>query len=194
MKLTASIVIVLLFALSQMSFAQALPSKIRGYKVYQANVTVSGSGGSPDGTGDKDAQVTLGEPEIAYIGLSGITLEVGADIAAIEQSGRVDFLTFNDFRINGLAVDIEEYKHEFSFKKGEAISLPKPARVTIGTLTMARAARRELIESKTEWLVTGTVFVFGKFKKFGFGFKRVVPIKIDLKITNQLNAKIKSRT
>lgn len=193
MKLTASIVIVMLLALSQTSFAQALPSKIRGYKVYQANVTVRGSARSAGEKGGKDAQVTLGEPVIADIGLSGITLEIGADIAATDQSGRIDFLTFSDFRINGLAVDIEEYKNEFSFKKGEAISIPSPARLTIGTLTMARTARRELIESKTEWLVTGTVFVFGKFKKFGIGFKRVVPVKIDLKINNPLDPKIKSR-
>lgn len=193
MKLTASIVIVMLHAVSQISFAQALPSKIRGYKVYEANVAVLGSARSADEKGGKDAQVTLGEPEIVDIGISGITLEIGADIAAMDQGGRIDFLSFSDFRINGLAVDIEEYRHEFSFKKGEAISIPNPARLTIGTLTMARTARRELIESKTEWLVTGTVFVFGKFKKFGIGFKRVVPVKIDLKINNPLNPKIKHR-
>ena len=57
---------------------------------------------------------------------------------------------------------------------------------------MARAARRELIESKKEWQVTGTVFIFGKFKKFGFGFKRVVPVKINLKIDNPLKTLIKA--
>ena len=192
MKLKFVIATVLLLVISQTSFAQALPSRIRGYKVYKANITVRDSSKKSDAADGHGAVITIGKPEITDIGLSGVVIEITAEIAATDQSGRVDFLTFNDFRINGLAVDIEEYKHEFSFKKGETIFLPKPARITIGTLNMARGARRELLESKKEWLVTGTVFVFGKFKKFGFGFKRVVPVKIDLKIDNPLKSLIKS--
>jgi len=192
MKITVSIATVMLLAISQFSFAQALPSKIRGYKVYKADVTVRGSADKSSENGKNQALVTLGKPEIADIALSGITLEIGAEVAAMDQSGRVDFLTFNDFRLNGLAVDIEEYPHEFAFKKGDSILLPNPARLTIGTINMARAARRELIESKKEWQVTGTVFVFGKFKKFGFSFKRVVPVKINLTIDNPLQSLIKS--
>ena len=188
MKLKLVFVTVLLLVISQFSFAQSLPSKIRGYKVYNANITVRDSSKKSDAADGDEAVVAIGKPEIADIGLSGMVIEITAEIATTGQSGRVDFLTFNDFRINGLAVDIEEYKHEFSFKKGESISLPKPARITIGTLNMARAARRELIESEKSWLVTGTVFVFGKFKKFGFGFKRVVPVKIDIKIDNPLKS------
>ncbi len=194
MKLTVSIATVMLLAISQFSFAQTLPSKIRGYKVYQADVKVRGSADRSTNDGEKEALVTLGKPSISHIAFSGITMEIGAEVAATDQSGRVDFLTFNDFRINGLAVDIEEYTHEFDFRKGSSVSFPKPARLTIGTLNMARAARRELIESKKEWLVTGTVLVFGKFKKYGFSFKRVVPVKIDLKIDNPLRSIIKSRS
>jgi hypothetical protein len=46
----------------------------------------------------------------------------------------------------------------------------------------------ELINSPNELVVTGTAFVFGKFKKFGFTFKRVVPVKIDLKFKNPLRS------
>lgn len=42
--------------------------------------------------------------------------------------------------------------------------------------------------AKDEWTVTGRVFVFGRFKKFGFDFKRVVPVEINLKIKNPLNS------
>ena len=42
------------------------------------------------------------------------------------------------------------------------------------------------MDPKKKWSVTGTVFVFGKFKKYGINFKRVVPIKIDLTIANPL--------
>ena len=186
------IVTVLLFALSQSGFAQTLPSKIRGYKVYTANVSVRNTGELGARNADREALLKIGKPEIAEVGFAGITFEIGADIGANIQSGRIDFLTFNDFRINGLSVVIEEYKHEFSLKKGETVSMPKPVRVTIGTVNMARAARRELIESKKEWLVTGTVFIFGRFKKFGFSFKRVIPVKIDLKLDNPLTASGKS--
>jgi len=166
--------------------AQELPSKIRGYKVYNAKITVRSSDDSKPADAEREAVITIGTPEIFDYSLTGITLGASAEIAAVDQGGRVDFLTFNDFRINGIAVDIEEYKHEFSFKKGEPISLPKPARFFIGTLNLARAARNELLGSKKKWNVTGTVFVFGKFKKYGFSFKRVVPIKIDLNIANPL--------
>jgi len=51
---------------------------------------------------------------------------------------------------------------------------------------LPRAAYSEIVEHKSELSVTGTAFVFGKFKKMGFSFKRVVPIKIDIKVKNPL--------
>ena len=66
--------------------------------------------------------------------------------------------------------------------------LPTPAKITINIANIAKAAYKELVDSKKDWIVTGTVFVFGKFKKFGFNFKRVVPIKIGLTIKNPLNS------
>jgi hypothetical protein len=51
---------------------------------------------------------------------------------------------------------------------------------------VSKAVYRELTEQRDELQVTGTVFVFGKFKKMGFEFKRVIPVKIDLKIKNPL--------
>lgn len=167
--------------------AQELPSKIRGYKVHNANISVRSSDDKKAPNTEREAVITIGTPEVVDYGLTGITLAATADIAAVDQSGTVHFITFQDFRINGIAVDIEEYKHEFAFKKGEPISLPKPARVFVGTLNLARAARNELLDRKKKWTVTGTVFVFGKFKKFGMNFKRVLPIKIDLMIANPLN-------
>lgn len=177
---------VLILAFVHNCAAQELPSKIRGYKVYNAKITVRSSDESKAPDAEREAVITIGTPEVVDYGLTGITLEASAEIAVVDQSGRVDFLTFSNFRINGIAVEIEEYKHEFSFKKGESISLPKPARMFIGTLNLARSAKNELFGSKKKWNVTGTVFVFGKFKKYGFSFKRVVPIKIDLNIADPL--------
>ncbi|MBK6750772.1 MAG: hypothetical protein KA956_02420 [Pyrinomonadaceae bacterium] len=187
MRILIAITAVWFLASANISFAQEMPAKIRGYKVHNAKIQVRSSEDKQPASTDREAVITLGELEVADYGISGITLSAGARISPVDHSGRVEFLTFRDFRINGIAVDIEEYKHEFSFKKGEQISLPKPARVFVGTLNLARAARSALLDPKKKWSVTGTVFVFGKFKKFGMSFKRVVPIKIDLTIANPLN-------
>ncbi len=120
------------------------------------------------------------------MGLSGVIVEVGADILSENKSGDVEFMTFHNFRVNGVAIDVEAYKQPFSFKKTESVSLPKPARITIKPSSLAKGAAKELTDPQKDWIVTGTVYVFGKFKKFGFSFKRVVPVKIDIKIKNLL--------
>jgi len=177
-----------LAALSSSALGQKLPDKIRGYKVYEAQVRFESSKPTAQPTTEPDATIKIGEPEIKDFGLSGVTFEVGAGIAAMDQSGRVDFLTFKDFRINGIAVDIEEYRHTFIIKKGVATSLPQPAVVFISSTRIAKAGYNEIVGPRVEWKVTGTVFVFGKFKKFGFSFKRVVPVTIDLAIPNPLRS------
>jgi hypothetical protein len=47
---------------------------------------------------------------------------------------------------------------------------------------------REMRDSKKEWTITGRVFVFGKFRKFGFEHKRVVPIDIHLTVANPIRS------
>lgn len=187
MRVLIASVGILVLAFVHGCLAQELPAKIRGYKVHQAKIEVRSSDErKPSGT-DREAVITLGKLTVDDYGITGITLLAGAQISPIDQSGRVEFLTFREFRVNGVAVDIEEYKHPFSFKKGEMISLPEPARIFVGTLDLARAARNELTDPKRKWNISGTVFVFGRFKRFGLSFKRVVPIKIDLAIANPLN-------
>ena len=169
--------------------AQKLPKEIRGYKVYQAQITVKNETDKPDKSAKSEAFVTVGEPELIDVSLTGITFELTAKIDSIEQSGKVDFLTFSDFRVNGLKVEIEEYRESFDFKKSQPVALPKPARIYLGTTETLRGALKEARESKKEWLVTGRVFVFGKFKKFGISFKRVIPVEINLIIKNPLTLK-----
>jgi len=172
-----------LLSLLKSAPAQDLPDKIRGYKVYDAAIRVETPKTVTDGKTDgKRATITISEPELVDAGLTGVTLEVAAGVAAVDQSFRVDFLTFHDFRINGIAVEIEEYKHSFEIKRNTPVDLPYPLRIFLSTVSLARAANNELRAPKKEWPVTGTVFVFGRFKKFGFSFKRVVPVRIDLVI------------
>lgn len=178
-------VILLLFAF--VTGAQDLPDKIRGYKVYKTQVRVATeSAATTPNTNDGEAVVNISEPRIVDVALAGVTFEADADLGVIPQGGRIDFLTFRDFRVNGVAVEFDEYNYSFDVKKGVAMRLPKPVRGHVSSLNIAKAAYKEMVESKSTWEVTGTVFVFGKFKKFGLKFKRVVPVKISLVVANPI--------
>lgn len=165
----------LMLLLVQTTLAQKWPSKIRGYKVHDAKIDLS-----------RDALLKLADWRIAELGLTGATIEVGAEMMSKKQGGQIEFVTFSDFKVNGIPVEIEEYKNPFTITKGEWFALPKPARVHVRTASIPRAAYRELTEGRGEMVVVGTAFVFGKFKKFGFSFKRVVPINIEMTIANPL--------
>ena len=173
---------------SSLVFAQDLPDKIRGYKVYKAKISVTNQTEKSKPRGSSEAFVKVGEPKVVDISLTGVTLELSAQIDALEQSGTVNFLTFKDFSVNGLAVDIEEYRESFQFKKNKTVTLPKPVKIFIGAGQTLRGTVSELKESKDEWTVTGTVFVFGRFNKSFLKFKRVVPVDVNIKIKNPLRA------
>ena len=175
-----------LFFFTSFVIAQDLPGEIRGYKVYKAKISVKNQTEKTDVKDKSEAYVKVGEPEVVDVSLTGITLELSAEIGALEQSGKIDFLTFKDFRVNGLAVDVEEYRESFEFKKNQTIILPKPVKIFIGTGQTLLGAFKELKDSKEEWTVTGTVFVFGRFKKSFLKFKRVVPVEVNIKIKNPL--------
>lgn len=175
-----------LLILSVNCTAQNFPKEIRGYKVYQAKISVKNQiekNGAKDGL---ETLVKIGEPEITDVSLGGITMEISAEIESAEQNGTIDFLTFYDFRVNNLAVEVEEYKNPFRLEKNKPTILPKPIRIFLSTKQTLRGAFKEFRESKDDWKVTGRIFVFGKFKKSFLTFKRVVPVEINLKIKNPL--------
>jgi hypothetical protein len=172
--------------LFNINIAQDLPDRIRGYKVHKANVSVLTVNQPSQPKDIPEARVTIGDPSVSYISLTGLTLEVPAEILASGQSGKVDFLTFQNFRVNGLTVDIEEYKESFEFKKEQLVELPAPAKIYLRADRLLRGAWKEMTESKDEWTITGRIFVFGKFRKMGMSFKRVVPVDISIVIKNPL--------
>lgn len=187
-KSASSVLISVLFVLifSSNTLSQDLPDKIRGYKVHKAKISVKTQTEKSEETSENEAFVKINEPEISDISLTGITFELSAELSSIEQSGTVDFLTFHDFRVNGLKVEVEEYKDSFDFQKNKAIILPKPFRIFLRADQALSGAFKEFKNSKEEWRVTGRVFVFGHFKKSFLKFKRVVPIDIDILIKNPL--------
>lgn len=175
-----------LLCLTAASAAQNLPKEIRGYKVQSARVSVKNKTEKSAAPEKSAAFVKVGEPELTDVSLTGVTFELTAEIDSIEQSGTIDFLTFHDFRVNNLPVEVEEYRESFDFRKNQLIALPQPIKIFVGTGNTLRGAIGEVRESKKEWTVTGRIFVFGQFKKSFLKFKRVIPVEINLKINNPL--------
>jgi len=168
--------------------AQDYPKEIRGYKVQRIKISVKNQADKTDAKDKSEAFVKVGEPELTNVSLTGITFEISAEIDSLQQSGTVDFLTFQDFRVNGLKVEVEEYKESIEFKKNQIIVLPKPIKFSLSAKQTLLGALQEAKDAKDEWTVTGRIFVFGQFKKSFLKFKRVVPIEINLKIKNPLKA------
>lgn len=164
--------------------AQKLPDSIRGYKVHKEIISIT----QISGTNDRSKQpiVTVGDPKATDISLTGVELQFPVEIFSPGQSGKVDFLTFHEIRVNDIAVDVAEYTTKFEFKKDTLFQLPEPAKVFLPTTRIVQAAWREMRDSRKEWTVTGRVFVFGKFRKYGFHHKRVVPIDFTIVIPNPL--------
>jgi hypothetical protein len=166
--------------------AQDYPKEIRGYKVQRVKISVKNQVDKADSKDNSEAFVKVGEPELVNVSLTGITLEILAEIDSLQQSGTVDFLAFHDFRVNGLKVEVEEYKESIEFKKNQTVVLPKPIKLFLSTKQTLLGALKEAKDAKDEWTVTGRIFVFGQFKKSFLKFKRVVPVEINLKIKNPL--------
>lgn len=186
---SASLYLWILFLFVFSAAAQDYPKKIRGYKVQKTKISVKNVGEKASDNDDSEAFVTLGKPIVTDASITGVTLEITVEMSAIEHSGKVQFLTFNDFRVNGMSVNIAEYQNPFEFEKNKKITLPKPITIFVGTGQSVLGVLGQVVAPKEEWDVTGTVFVFGKFKKLGFEFKRVIPVPVNIKIKNPIKEK-----
>jgi len=107
-------------------------------------------------------------------------------VAPVTQNGKVDFLVFEDMEINGHSVNIDDYNHEFSLPGNAPLTLKSPLSIYIYLPGAMLAAIGEWTDSRETWPVTGRVYVFGKFKKSLFSFKRCVPVQLNLTIRNPL--------
>jgi hypothetical protein len=175
------------------------PDKIRGYKVERTVVEVkrpsskpvNNARGAPPAADDSnvDQLITLGKPTLARVTPLGITFEVPMVVAPVTQSGKVDFLVFEDIEINGHAVNIADYEHSFSLPGSKPLTLDQPLRIHIYLSSALLAALGEWTDSQDTWPVKGRVYVFGKFKKSLFSFKRCVPVELDLTMRNPLKEK-----
>jgi hypothetical protein len=175
------------------SAPRAYPKEIRGYKVELAKVEIKkqgaeGAAQSSSIEGDEEALIQLGEPRVASISPLGITLEIPVTVAAVKQGGRVDFLTFEDMTVNGTSVTFNEYQHSFDLPNDRPLTLPDPVSIYISTPRVMLGVLGEWGQSKDVWPVKGRTYVFGRFKKFLFKFKRVIPVELNLSFRNPLKS------
>jgi len=188
--------IMLLAVTTAASQTRTYPDKIRGYKVERTVVEIKKpekkgqtDGADSDGDGDVDSLITLGDPKVARVTPLGITFEVPIVVAPVKQSGRVDFLVFEDMMINGRSIEVDEYRHTFDLPNKAPATLKSPLNIYIYLPSALLAALGEWTESKDTWPVTGRVYVFGKFKKSILTFKRVVPVELKMTMRNPLKEK-----
>ena len=188
------------------SQAPSYPDEIRGYKVERAAVEMkradakssrdksrdnnsNNSGGAGNSNSAVDQLITFSRPQLARVTPLGITFEVPVVVAPVKQKGRVDFLLFEDMKVNGHSVEIDEYQRAFDLPTRKALTLHDPLRFYIYLPVAALAAVDEWTNSAETWPVTGRVFVCGKFKKFLFSFKRCVPVELELAMRNPLRGR-----
>ena len=176
----------------------AYPKEMRGYKIERAAVELKRSPrkskpkpNSPESdeatSADDEQLIRFGDPALASASLLGITFEVPIVVSPVKQKGRVDFLLFENMSFNGTTVDVDEYHREFDLPNDDPLTLSEPLRVYIYLPRAVLAAVDEWNESKKTWIVTGRIYVFGKFKKSIFTFKRCIPVELKLTMQNPLN-------
>lgn len=177
-------------------FAQTptYPKEIRGYKVERKAVEVKKlKKQSKDTTesysdSEVDRLIQFGQPLLTRATPLGITLEIPIVVTPIKQSGHVDFLVFEDIVVNGTSVEIDDYHHSFDLPNNQPLTLRDPLSLYIYLPSAVFATIDELSDSKETWPVTGRVYVFGKFKKLLFSFKRCVPVEVNFTMRNPLRA------
>ncbi|MBA2501844.1 MAG: hypothetical protein H0V27_03090 [Pyrinomonadaceae bacterium] len=172
----------------------SLPKEIRGYKVTRAQPKIKRTRNeqttdarSPET--NKDELIQLGEPRVSGATPLALTVEVSVTVAPVEQRGQVDFLVFENVRVGGAPVTVEDYNHSFVMPNERPLVLPIPAVIKISIPRLALGAFNQIVEAQDELTVTGRVWVCGRFKKFFATFKRAVPVEFSLRLPNPLRSK-----
>ena len=188
--------------------SRTYPKEIRGYKVERTVVEIKQPETKTPKTGDDKSQssndgadrsdsaassaadvdqlIQLGKPQLARVTPLGITFDVPIVVSPVKQSGHVDFLVFEDMVVNGTSVNIDEYRRAFDLPNKQSLTLREPLRFYIYLPSAMLAALGDWSDTKETWPVTGRVYVFGKFKKGPFSFKRVIPVELNLSMRNPL--------
>jgi hypothetical protein len=200
------VLLTLLCGVSVTPQVRTYPKEIRGYKVERTVVEIKKPEAKTQQSGNRrtgndgvdqgntaansdtyvDELIQLGTPQLTRVTPLGITFEVPIVVSPVKQSGRVDFLVFEDMVVNGTSVNIDEYHRAFDLPNKQPLTLREPLSFYIYLPSAMLAALGDWSDAKETWPVTGRVYVFGKFKKGPFSFKRVVPVELNLSMRNPL--------
>ena len=184
-----AIIITLCFLLSPLAALGQQPSypkEIRGYKVERAVVELKKDPKQPTTDEDENALLRLGDPKLVSATPLGVTIEVPIVVSPVKQKGHVHFLMFEDMVVNGTPVEIDEYNRTFDLPNKKPLTLSEPLTLYIQLPGVVFAALGEWGNSQETWPVTGRIYVFGKFDKSIFKFKRVIPIELKMNVRNPL--------
>ncbi len=181
-----TILIVLVLCMSSASAQiRSYPKEVRGYKVERAVVEIKPSKDAESGSRTNDL-IRFGDPKLVKATPVGLSLEIPIIVSPVTQKGTVNFLVFEDMEVNGTSVTIEDYEHKFDLPGQKQLVLKQPLKIFITLPSAILAAVGEWTDSKEIWPVKGRVYVFGKFKKAIFNFKRCIPIELDLAMRNPM--------
>ena len=183
--------VLLLTAVSSTPLAQSVgyPKEIRGYKVERAAVELREIKQKNAQQNTTPQLITFGSPRVAAITPLGITLEIPVVVAPVKQKGHVDFLVFERMKANDTSVEIDEYHRGFDLPNKKPLTLKEPLRFYVYLPNAIMVAIDDLTNTAKEWPITGIVYVFGKFNRSVFRFKRVIPVEINLTTPNPLHDK-----
>ncbi|HZJ42776.1 MAG TPA: hypothetical protein VFD63_03340 [Pyrinomonadaceae bacterium] len=175
------------YMMSVSAQTQRFPKEIRGYKVERAVVEVKKTPQQKDADqlGEKDL-IKFGDPKLVKATPLGITLESPVVVSPVTQNGAIDFLMFEGMEVNGTSVSIDDYAQRFDLPDKRPLTLKHPLKIYINLPSAILAAVGEWTDSKETWPITGRVYVFGRFRKALFSFKRCVPIELNLTMRNPL--------
>lgn len=163
------------------------PKEIRGYKVVRAEVEAKETGTkATDEQPDSEPVIRFGNPQLARVTPLGISFEIPMVVAPVKRKGHVDFMVFEEMMVNNTSVEIDEYHRGFDLPNKEPLTLTEPLKFYVFLPSAVLGAIDEWNDSKKTWLVTGRVYVFGKYKKSFFSFKRCIPIELNVTIPNPL--------
>ena len=189
LQINAGILILLVWPTLLHAQSMAYPNEIRGYRLERAAVELKETKQKNGQQNTATQLIQFGSPRVASVTPLGISLEIPVVVAPVKQKGRVDFLVFEKMKVNGTSVEIDEYHRAFDLPNKKPLTLKEPLRFYVYLPSAIMVAIDELSSSTKEWPITGVVYVFGRFNKSIFRFKRVIPVEINFTTPNPLREK-----
>jgi len=161
--------------------------EIRGYKVERsAKLTGQPAAASDESIINLAGLIELGQVKLGALSLERLNLEIPITIRPIQQKGEVQFMVFDQMTLNRVPFTVSEYQTPFRIPNTSALTLPRNVELHLTYANVARTALVSLVAPEQPLRIQGNVLVFGRFKRLGLSFKRVVPLSFSFERPNPL--------